>query len=638
MRRTLYTLFALLLLAGLVPRAASADGNWSIDGAGNITSLSIEEDGSRLAIGSYGAAAYVYGADGKELFRAKANNVVNGVELLADGRLLAASDDRHVYAFDDKGGKLWDADLERQVKSISASRDGSVVAVVVQRASDVQFLDGATGEVTGKGTIGTTMRTVDVSPNGQWVVVSTTDQYLYVLDGHGKLLRKMGASNQIGAAAVSNEGIVAAGTASNEVELFDVKGKLLKKIAAHDNVTDVSFSENADVLGASDSSGNYYMFDRSGKKLWETKVTSPGSNVELDKEGKTLFAGTEDGRIFKYDTGKVIEQAQNKAKWTTVITIAASALALAILLLVLRSLHKRNRLGVFKQMWRSKLIYLGLAPTFVLLLVFLYVPAFSGLFHSLYDWQPGGRTVFVGLDNFRRMFHDTYVTKGLGNLAILIATGLIKSILPPLITAELIYHLRSKRLQYVYRTAFTTSMIIPGVALLLIWQNLYDPNVGLINNFLQLIGLGGWAHGWLGDPDSALWSVIFIGFPFVGILQLLVLYAGLLSIPNELIESAKMDGASLARIIRSIHLPLLAGQFKFLIILTLIGTVQDFNGILIVTGGGPMDSTYVPALQMYYAATKFNDLGYASALGVGMFVVILVITVINLKVIKTANE
>lgn len=198
--------------------------------------------------------------------------------------------------------------------------------------------------------------------------------------------------------------------------------------------------------------------------------------------------------------------------------------------------------------------------------------------------------------------------------------------------------MRSKKLQYGFRTAFTASMVIPGVAGLLIWQNFYDPNMGLFNHFLQLIGLGSWTHGWLGDPQTALWSLIFIGFPFVGILQLLVLYAGLLSIPLELMESARMDGAGLPRIIRSIHLPLLAGQFKFLIIMGLIGIIQDFNGILIVTGGGPMDSTYVPALQMYYAATKFNDLGYASALGVSMFAVILVITIINLKFIKQSDE
>ncbi|MES7181298.1 sugar ABC transporter permease, partial [Cutibacterium acnes] len=120
--------------------------------------------------------------------------------------------------------------------------------------------------------------------------------------------------------------------------------------------------------------------------------------------------------------------------------------------------------------------------------------------------------------------------------------------------------------------------------------------------------------------------------------SLLIFYAGLIAIPQELIESAKIDGASTGSIIRKIHLPLLAGQIKLLIILAFIGTIQDFGGILIVTGGGPLDSTYVPALQMYFAATIFNDLGYASALGVSMFIVILAITIINMKFIKTSEE
>jgi len=638
MRKAVIVLLACWLLLGMNAQTISAEENWSIEGAGNITSISIAEDGERVAIGSYGAKAYVYDSAGNQLFRVDANNVVTGVELLADGKLLVSSDDRHLYAYDAQGGMLWKTDLERQVKGMSASRDGSVLALIIQRMNELVFVDAGTGEVTHTTPIGATMRTVEVSAGGQRVVAASTDQYFHVLNGEGQLLYKAGASNKVDALAVTDEGLVAVGTASKAVELFDAGGKALPKIQVKDNVTSVSFSLDGEVLAVADFSGNFYVFDKNGTKLWETKVNSPGRSVELDGEGKTLYTGTEDGRIFKYDVSSVVEQAQSSAKLRSLLITALAILAAIAVGTGLFIMKKRNRLGVFRQIWRSKLVYLGLAPTFILVIVFLYVPAFSGLFHSLYDWQPGGRTVFIGLDNFKRMFRDPYVLTGIGNLGILIVTGVLKSIIPPLITAELIYHLRSTRLQYWFRTAFTTSMIIPGVALLLIWQNLYDPNVGLINNFLELVGLGDWAHGWLGDPKTALWSIIFIGFPFVGILQLLVLYAGLLSISNELIESAKMDGASLTRIIRSIHLPLLSGQFKLLIILALIGIVQDFNGILIVTGGGPMDSTYVPALQMYYAATKFNDLGYASALGVGMFLIILVITIINMKVIKTSND
>ncbi|OZB91304.1 DUF5711 family protein [Paenibacillus sp. XY044] len=637
MRKAPWMFLALILLLGLAPVAALAKDNWSIEGAGNITSLSVSDDGSRVAVGGHNAKAFLYDSEGNPIYQVEAGNVVTGVALLSNGALLVSSDDRHLYAYDEQGGKLWDSDLKRQVKSLAASQDGSTIVLVTQRSKDLIVVDQNSGEQTGSIPIGSLLKEVSVSGSGQWIVAATSDQFAYLLDKDGSLLYKFSADNQIQAVAVSENGLAAVGTASNKVELFDQKGNTHGSINTRDIVTDVTFSSDGERLGVSDLSGNYYIFDGRGKQLWESKITGEGRGVQFDREGKTLYSGTNDGRIFKYDVGSVIDKAASKARLNYMLWTAAGVLAVVLILLYLNYLKKRNRLAIFRQIWRSKYIYLGLAPTFILVFVFLYYPAFSGLFHSLYDWQPGGRTTFVGLANFERMIHDPYVIKGMGNLVILIITGLIKAIIPALITAELIFHLRSKRLQYGFRTAFTASMVIPGVALLLIWQNLYDPNVGLINNVLELIGLGSWAHGWLGDPNTALWALIFIGFPFIGILQLLVFYAGLLSIPNELIESAKIDGANLWRIIRSIHLPLLSGQFKFLIILTLIGIIQDFNGIMIVTGGGPMDSTYVPALQMYYAATKFNDLGYASALGVSMFLVILAITVVNMKLIKTED-
>jgi len=637
MRKIAWLAMALLFLPGIFPGVASAQEGWSIESGADMTSISAAPDGSRIAIGSRDAKALVYEAGGGLAFEAPAGNVVNAVELLTDGSLLLASDDRRLYAYDRDGNPLWATDLKRQVKSMSASDDGTWIAAVVQRNDELLFIDGKTGEQVGSVPISATMRTVKVSENGQWAAVGSSDQYAHLLNRDG-IVGKIGAKGQIQAIDVSAEGYTAIGTKLNEVELFNPQGQPVHIAKTRDHVTDVAFSADGRTIGVSDLSGYFYIFDADGKKLWESKAGGNGRAVAFDPEGKTLYGGTNDGRILSFDVGSVVAKSKSEAKMRTILWGAAVLAALALIAFLLGWMKRRNKLGIFREIWRSKWIYVGLAPSFILIFTFLYFPAFSGLFHSLYEWQPGGRTTFIGLDNFKRMLNDPFVTKGLGNLVILVVTGLIKTLIPPLIVAELIYHLRSKRLQYGFRTAFTASMVIPGVAGLLIWQNFYDPNLGLFNNFLKLIGLGSWAHGWLGDPDTALWALIFIGFPFVGILQLLVFYAGLLSISEEMIESAKIDGATLPRIIRSIHLPLLAGQFKFLIILGLIGIIQDFNGILIVTGGGPMDSTYVPALQMYYAATKFNELGYASALGVSMFAIILVITVINLKFIKTEDH
>ncbi|MBP2110603.1 ABC transporter permease subunit [Paenibacillus silagei] len=638
MRRTSWILLAVLLLLGLAPLNVSAQAPWSSEGAEEITSIAVSADGSRVAMGSHGSKAAVFDQEGRVLFEVEAGNVVNAVDLLEDGTLLAASDDRHLYAYGPDGHLLWDRDFKHQVKSVSASSDGALVTAVVQRGKAVIQVDAATGEQTGSFPGDTILKTAEVSADGSWIAAAGADQFIFLLDKDGQPHSRFGAGGQVQSLAVTGEGDVAVGTDTRQVELFNKEGTRIQSLSTRDHVSAVAFSKDGKLLGVADLSGFFYLFDSNGSKLWESGGGQVGRALAFSPDGTILYAGQTDGSIRPLDVGSVIAEGKSQTRMRTAYW-TAGALAIGLLLTGwLFYLKKQKRLVVFKSIWHSRWVYLGLLPSFALLFTFMYFPAFSGLFHSLYQWQPGGKTTFIGLANFERMIHDPYVSKGLGNLILLIVTGLVKALIPPLIVAELIYHLRSKKLQYGFRTAFTASMVIPGVAGLLIWQNFYDPNMGLFNHFLQLIGLGSWTHGWLGDPQTALWSLIFIGFPFVGILQLLVLYAGLLSIPLELMESARMDGAGLPRIIRSIHLPLLAGQFKFLIIMGLIGIIQDFNGILIVTGGGPMDSTYVPALQMYYAATKFNDLGYASALGVSMFAVILVITIINLKFIKQSDE
>jgi ABC-type sugar transport system permease subunit len=291
-----------------------------------------------------------------------------------------------------------------------------------------------------------------------------------------------------------------------------------------------------------------------------------------------------------------------------------------------------------RRLWAARISYLMLVPTFVLLAIFNYYPAFSGLYHSLTIWNDDGTSHFIGLDNFRAMGQDHYLTTGLNNLVILLLSGLVKTIIFPLAAAELIYHLRSGRAQYWIRTAFVVPTIVPLVATILVWNFIYDPNLGLLNQFLGAVGLSGWKHSWLGEPGYALGSIIFVGFPWITALPLLVLYAGLISIPGEVLESATVDGAGAFRKIWSMHLPLLLGQIKLLMILTFIAGIQDFNSILILTGGGPFDSTYVPGLEMYYNITRFSNKGFAAAIGVILFAAILVVTIIQLRFVRTTTE
>jgi ABC-type sugar transport system permease subunit len=215
-------------------------------------------------------------------------------------------------------------------------------------------------------------------------------------------------------------------------------------------------------------------------------------------------------------------------------------------------------------------------------------------------------------------------------LALLVA-NLLKALIAPLIVAEMLFHLRSRRMQYALRTLFLVPMVVPGMVGVLLWGFIYDPNVGLLNHALDSAGLHNLTRAWLGDWRTALPALKGIGFPWVGGLGLLLYLAGLMGIPQDLYDACAVDGASIWRRIRSIDLPLLRGQMKLLAALTIIGTLQDFGSILVLTGGGPGLATHVPALHMYYQAFRFGHYGYASAIGFALFLVILAFTVANMR-------
>ncbi|HZO86871.1 MAG TPA: sugar ABC transporter permease [Chthonomonadaceae bacterium] len=293
---------------------------------------------------------------------------------------------------------------------------------------------------------------------------------------------------------------------------------------------------------------------------------------------------------------------------------------------------------MLRLIWRYRLSYLFLLPTFLFLAVFNYFPALSGLYHAFTEWETGSSARFIGLENFRRMAQDEFLRLSIVNQVWLLVANLLKTLVVPLAVAEMLFHLRSRRVQYVLRTLFLVPMVVPGMVGVLLWGFIYDPNIGLLNNALTAIGLKGLTRAWLGDWHTALPALVGVGFPWIGGLALLIYLAGLMSIPQDVRDSSAVDGASDWRRFWAIDLPLLRGQMKLLAVLTIIGTLQDFGSILVLTGGGPGLATHVPALHMYYQAFRFGHYGYASAIGFVLFLVILAFTVANMKLAQSAVE
>lgn len=291
-----------------------------------------------------------------------------------------------------------------------------------------------------------------------------------------------------------------------------------------------------------------------------------------------------------------------------------------------------------RAVWKNRVSYLFLLPTFLFLAVFNYFPALSGLYHAFTRWETGSQAQWVGLANFQRMAQDEFLRLSLGNQVVLLFASLCKTLIVPLIVAEMLFHLRIPKLQYALRTLFLVPMVVPGMVGTLLWGFIYDPNIGLLNNALTSVGLKGMTRAWLGDWHTALPALIGVGFPWIGGIALLIYLAGLMSIPQDVLDSSAVDGASGLRRIWTIDLPLLRGQIRLLAVLTIIGSLQDFGSILVLTGGGPGLATHVPALHMYFQAFRFGHYGYASAIGFVLFLTILAFTIANMRFARSAAE
>jgi len=290
--------------------------------------------------------------------------------------------------------------------------------------------------------------------------------------------------------------------------------------------------------------------------------------------------------------------------------------------------------------------YVCIAPTFVFAAIFLFYPAISAIAHAFTDWDGAKQDNFIGLANFQQMLSDEQMGQSFLNLLIITAFSLVVELTVPLAVAKLILGLRSSRLQNVLRVLFLLPLIVPQVVIFLLWSFIYDPDptVGMLNALLTNLHILSQPQAWLGDRNLALYAIMATGagivasFPFVDGFGLLIYTAGLQSIPHEIVESAQLDGAGRRAIFWRIELPLIAGQLRLMSILTIIYSVQSYTAVLILTNGAPGDATYVPGFAMYHNAFYYGKMGYACAIGTVLFLIILALTMINLRFVRPATE
>ncbi|MDX6765804.1 MAG: ABC transporter permease subunit [Candidatus Methylacidiphilales bacterium] len=303
--------------------------------------------------------------------------------------------------------------------------------------------------------------------------------------------------------------------------------------------------------------------------------------------------------------------------------------------------------------WRQvhhhwEIYFLGL-PTFILVALFQYYPAASGIFHSFYRWNGSDISEFVGLANYTDLLGSTAFWQSF-NVALTLGLWNVAKMIPAIAVAVWIHRCRSTKWQFVYRLLFVIPMVIPTLVVALIWRSFFFEAIsGYLNQFLNITGLftllcrldqwlawgGIFVQGakpaWLGDPRLILTACIVWGFPWVGSFAVLTHLAKLQNIPKELYEAGEIDGTNWWNKFTQIELPLMMGSIYLMLVFVIIGTIKDAGMILALAGleGGPGGVVTVPALFMLRKAFVGQEMGAACAVGIILTLVVMMLQKIS---------
>ena len=270
-------------------------------------------------------------------------------------------------------------------------------------------------------------------------------------------------------------------------------------------------------------------------------------------------------------------------------------------------------------------------PAVVVLAVFVYLPLAQNLGFSTLEWDIySGTQEFIGAENYQRLVADPIFWSSLWNNILYAVVSLAFQVFGAIVLAAVIESIRHDRwrrgLRAIYFVPSAISLTVAG----LLFYFIYEPNLGLLNHALDAIGLGAWAQPWLGQESTAMMAIIVMsqwqGFGY----STLLFAVAIQRIPSELYEAAAIDGIGAVRRFFTITLPLVREMTGLLIIVTISGAFQVFNEVMVMTSGGPNNSTQVLGTWLYRNGFVRNDFGYAAAIATIIFVITLAIALVQL--------
>lgn len=273
--------------------------------------------------------------------------------------------------------------------------------------------------------------------------------------------------------------------------------------------------------------------------------------------------------------------------------------------------------------------YLFITPQLLFFLVFLVYPIIEGIRLSLYKVSYQSET-FVGLENYVRLFKDPVFVQSLINTVIFVIFIVALTVIFGLFVASAIFDKNAKYVSFI-RGAYYIPVMVSMVVMSMVWSFLLNPANGLIPYIAREIGFLN--VNFLGDKNLVLPVIIFVTFA-TNVGQAIILYvAAMIGVPKDLFEAAEIDGASRFQVIRHILIPSVRPMTIYITIINIIAVLKIFVVIQLLTGGGPNNASNTLMYYLYNNAFKFNQLGIASAVGVIMFIITLVLSLPQLRTI-----
>jgi multiple sugar transport system permease protein len=277
-----------------------------------------------------------------------------------------------------------------------------------------------------------------------------------------------------------------------------------------------------------------------------------------------------------------------------------------------------------REAWEAVLF---LSPWIIGFICFTAGPVVFSLGLSFFKWDALHPAEFYGLSNYRQMFHDPLLTKSLWNTTLYAVMYIPAAICTALLLAMLLNQkLRGMR---VFRTIFYLPYLTAGVATYTLWLVVFDPKNGLLNKFLRTFFDN--PPGWLSDPNWSKPALVIMAVWSVGGMMLVFL-AGLQNIPEQLYEAAEIDGAGTISQFFNVTVPILSPTIFFNTIIATIASFRVFEPALILTAGGPSNSTLFYVYHLFNKAFTFGQFGYASAMAWLLFAIVLVLTIVQMRV------